>query len=201
MLMNISFISPKICRLRALIKPLFFVILLALQGCSKPDVDDYRENNPSFSFKDYFSGPVEGWGLLQDFNGKMVKSFTLQLDCEWQDTKGTIKEVFNWSDGTTTERVWTVEQIADNHFKGCANEMSSQAIGHAAGNVMNWKYELKIPINGELIEFNFDDWTFAIDGNVIINRSRMKKMGFTLGELTVVMKKQNIAPAPASPML
>jgi hypothetical protein len=165
------------------------VFTMFLWGCSKTDVEEYRDNMPNFSFKDFFTGPVEAWGIIQDFNDKMSKSFTIRINGSWDGKAGRIEELFNWSDGTITERVWRIDHVSDHQYKGYTQEMDGEALGHASGNVMNWKYKLNVPINGELIEINFDDWCYAVDQNVIINRSKMKKMGITIGEITIVMKK------------
>ncbi len=177
---------------------IFLSLPLFLSGCSKTDVEDYKDNKPVVQFKEFYSGPVEAWGIIQDFNDKVIRTFTIQINGQWQDNKGSIEEIFHWSDDTTTHRVWHFDQISDHQFKATTDDMDGDAIGIESGNAIYWQYKLKVPINGEVFEFDFEDWSYAIDGEVLINRSKMKKMGITVGNVTIMMKKKNV-PSATSP--
>jgi hypothetical protein len=165
------------------------LLLLLVTSCSKPNVQDYADQHPIFNFKVFFTGIVEAWGIVQDFNGKVINSFTLQINGEWQNNSGLIKESFTWKDGSTTQRTWHLEQVADHQFQGYANESNGIAIGQEAGNAMHWEYDSIIPSNGESATFHFDDWSYVIANDVLINKAKIQKFGLTVGEITIVMKK------------
>ena len=47
-----------------------------------------------------------------------------------------------------------------------------------------------MPIKGKQIKIKFDDWIFKQDDKIAINRAKMTKFGFTVGELTVMFSKE-----------
>ena len=54
---------------------------------------------------------------------------------------------------------------------------------------MNLQYRLKVPIGDQVHEFDCDDWLFLIDDNVVLNKVKMKKFGFTVAELTISFRR------------
>ena len=63
--------------------------------------------------------------------------------------------------------------------------MVSEASGQVAGNAFRWAYTLRLPVDGNTYEVQFDDWMYLIDGRVMLNRATMSKFGFRLGEVTL----------------
>jgi len=48
-----------------------------------------------------------------------------------------------------------------------------------------------VPVDDKSYRLKFDDWMWAMDdGNVVINRSYLKKFGITVAEITIFMQKQ-----------
>jgi hypothetical protein len=164
-------------------------LLILLNGCTEPVVEDYAQNTPRLDLKKYYTGTIEAWGILQNYSGMVTKRFNVKIKGEWEGNKGKLYETFIWHDGTSVERTWNMEQVSENRMIGRADHASGEAIGELAGNAAHWQYRVKIPVNGEDYEFDFDDWMYAITDEVIINRAKMKKFGFTVGELTLFMKK------------
>ena len=67
--------------------------------------------------------------------------------------------------------------------------MVGVAQGQAAGNALNWRYTLRLPVDGRDIEVQFDDWMYLVDERVMINKAVMSKFGVTLGEVTLSFTK------------
>jgi hypothetical protein len=63
------------------------------------------------------------------------------------------------------------------------------ATGEAAGNALRWSYTLKLPVDGKVYEVDFDDWMYLIDDKVMLNKARMSKFGFELGQVTLSFQK------------
>jgi hypothetical protein len=64
------------------------------------------------------------------------------------------------------------------------------AQGVAAGNALNWRYTLKLPVDGKVYEVQFDDWMYLMDDRVMLNKAAMSKFGFHLGEVTLSFYKK-----------
>ncbi len=150
----------------------------------------YAREQPALDLQKYFNGTVDAWGVFQDRSGKVVKRFTVVIDCSWQGDTGTLDEQFTYSDGSKQRRVWTLRKIAADRYIGTADDVVGEAVGTVAGNALRWKYVLQLPVDGKLYQVDFDDWMFLMDERVMLNRAKMSKFGFALGEVTLSFAKR-----------
>ena len=128
--------------------------------------------------------------MFQDRSGEVVKRFHVVIEARWQGNTGTLDERFTWSDGTTSQRVWTLVKEGDGRYSGRADDVIGTAVGEAAGNALRWRYVLALPVDGKTWHVDFDDWMFLMDDKVMLNRSLMSKWGFRLGEVTLSFRKR-----------
>lgn len=163
--------------------------LLALAGCAAGP-DRYREEQPPLDLRSYFNGTIDGWGMFQSRSGEVKKRFHVLIEARWQGATGVLDERFIWSDGTTSRRVWTLTELGRGRYRGRADDVAGDADGHAAGNALNWRYVLRLPVDDKVYEVNFDDWMFLVDQQVMLNRATMSKLGFRLGEVTLAFRKR-----------
>jgi hypothetical protein len=162
-----------------------------LSACSTTDVTQYAQQKPVLDMQQYFNGTIDAWGMFQDRSGTVIKRFTVVMQCSWKDGVGTLDEDFTYSDGTKQKRIWTLRKNASGQFIGTADDVVGEAIGNTAGNVLNWKYVLALPVDGKTYHVNFDDWMFLMDDKVMLNRAVMSKFGFRLGEVTLSFSKRS----------
>jgi len=76
---------------------------LALSACAGPQISDYAAQTPALDLRTYFNGTVDAWGLFTDRSGRVVKRFTVVMDCKWQGDEGVLDEAFTYSDGTRAQ--------------------------------------------------------------------------------------------------
>jgi len=164
--------------------------VLMLSACSTTDVSRYAQEKPALDMQQYFNGTVDAWGMFQDRKGEIVKRFTVVMHCTWQGDVGTLDEDFSYSDGTKQKRVWTLKKQANGQYIGTAADVVGEAVGHVAGNALNWKYVMALPVDDKIYHVNFDDWMFLMDDQVMLNRAVMSKFGFRLGEVTLSFHKR-----------
>jgi hypothetical protein len=168
---------------------LMFTALL-LASCASVTPQDYAAEKPVLDLKTYFNGTLDGHGMFQDRSGKVQRRFTVVIKASWQGDTGTLDEDFVWSDGKKEKRVWTLKKVGPNQYEGTASDVVGKAIGLVAGNALNWKYVLALPVDGTTYHVNFDDWMFLIDERVMLNRAVMSKFGFRLGEVIISFTKR-----------
>jgi len=161
-----------------------------LSACSTTDVSQYAQEKPVLDMQQYFNGTVDAWGMFQDRSGKVVKRFTVVIQCSWKDDVGTLDEDFSYSDGTRQKRVWTLKKGANGQYIGTAADVVGNAIGNTAGNALRWSYVLALPVGDKVYNVNFDDWMFLMDDRVMLNRAVMSKFGLRLGEVTLSFRKR-----------
>ncbi|MBC7917891.1 MAG: DUF3833 domain-containing protein [Rhodoferax sp.] len=161
-----------------------------LAGCSTPQVQDYAGQTPTLELRDYFNGTLDAYGVFTDRSGKVVKRFDVVMTCTWQGDEGTLDEAFTYSDGTKQRRIWRLTRLADGRYTGRADDVVGTAQGQQSGNAFNWKYTLALPVDGRVIEVQFDDWMYLMNDKVMLNRAAMSKWGVGLGEVTLSFSKR-----------
>ncbi|MBE0619415.1 MAG: DUF3833 domain-containing protein [Burkholderiales bacterium] len=163
--------------------------LLVLAGCATPGVDSYRAEKPLLDLRDYFSGSVDGWGMVQDRSGKQLRRFHVVIVCTWNGDTGTLDESFVWSDGKKEKRVWTIVKNGD-RYTGTAADVVGSAAGEAAGNTLRWNYVLRLPADQGGYAVDVDDWMYLVDEDTLLNRSSIKKFGIRFGDITIAFRKR-----------
>lgn len=165
-----------------------------LAGCAGPQITDYAAEKPVLDLRQYFTGTIDAYGIFTDRSGKVVKRFTVEMTCTWTGPPGAevgvLDEAFTYSDGTKDRRVWTLKRGADGKYTGTAGDVLGVANGEVKGNAFRWGYTLKLPVDGKVIEVQFDDWMYLMNDKVMLNKAEMSKYGFKLGEVTLSFVKR-----------
>jgi hypothetical protein len=184
--------SPAVpsARRRAALALLASIALGSLAGCAAaPKPADYAAEKPVLDLRRYFDGKLTAHGMFTDRAGKVVRRFTVDMVGRWQGNQGVLEEDFRYSDGKTERRVWRITAEADGRYTGRADDVLGDAKGQAAGNALNWRYTLKLPVDGSVYEVQFDDWMIQVDERVMLNKATMSKFGIRLGEVTLAFTK------------
>ncbi len=161
-----------------------------LSGCAAPQLADYAGETPRLDLRQYFNGTLDAWGVFTDRAGKVVKRFTVVMQCSWQGDEGVLDEAFTYSDGSRQRRVWRLKQLADGRYTGRAGDVVGEASGQQQGNAFHWRYTLALPVDGKVYEVEMDDWMYLMDGRVMLNKASMSKFGVRLGEVTLSFTKR-----------
>ncbi len=161
-----------------------------LSACSTPQIDDYAKEKPVLELDKYFNGTLDAYGVFTDRSGQVVKRFTVVMDCTWNGNNGVLDEAFTYSDGTKQRRVWRLTRHADGRFTGQADDVVGLANGQQRGNAFYWTYTLALPVDGNIINVQFDDWMYLMNDKVMLNKASMSKWGVGLGEVTLSFVKR-----------
>ena len=171
-------------------KGLLLMLTLLTAGCAAVAPSDYAAEQPVLDLERYFDGTVDGWGMVQDRSGKVLRRFYVRIDATWRDGVGTLDESFDWSDGKKERRVWTIAKAADGRYTGRAGDVIGEAMGAAAGNALQWKYVLKLPAEQGGYEVALDDWMYLVDEDTMLNRSVITKFGIRFADITIAFRKR-----------
>lgn len=149
----------------------------------------YKSETPKFDMKKYFNGDIEAWGVFQDFKGKVSNRFYVRMKASWNGNVGTLKEDFKFHDGTVQQRTWVITLTDENNFTATAGDVIGPAKGEIYGNAIRMQYVLALPVKGKTYNLSMDDWMYLMDEEYVINKTKMKKFGVTVGELTLFFRK------------
>ena len=168
---------------------IFAIAALMIAGCASVQVTDYAQEKPKFDLREYFNGRVTAHGVVQDRSGKIIRRMTVDMTGTWVGDTGTLVEDFTYADGKMDRRIWTIKKRGDRYI-GTAADVVGEAIGEAAGNALNWKYVLALPVDDKVYNVDFDDWMWQLDDKVMMNRAVFSKFGFKVGEVLITFYKQ-----------
>ena len=169
-------------------KLLLLISSLILFGCSQ-QISDYSDSHDKFDIKNFFDGSLQAKGMVLDSSGTVTRRFSVEMIANWVGDQGTLQEWFEFDDGEKTERTWIITQHADGHYSGTAGDIVGVAQGESGGFAVHWDYQLDLTVDESQYRVTFDDWLYQIDAQVVINRSYIKKWGFTVGEVILVISK------------
>ncbi|MCL4689604.1 MAG: DUF3833 family protein [Burkholderiales bacterium] len=163
---------------------------LALAGCATVAPQDYAREKPVLDLREYFTGRVDAWGVVQDRSGRILKRMVVEIDGAWKGDTGTLDERFTYADGTKETRVWTIRKDG-NRYTGTAADVVGEARGKAAGNALRWNYVLDARREGGgTIHLDMDDWMWLVDERTLVNRTTFSKFGIRFGEVTIFFRKR-----------
>jgi len=180
-------------------------VLALLMGCSTMEPKDFAGREPELVLEEYFAGRTRAWGIFQDRFGNLRRQFTVDIKGSWRNGELTLVEDFVYADGETDRRVWRIRKLDAHRYEGRADDVIGTAAGEAYGNAVNWRYALVLDFGGQSWTVRFDDWMFLQPDGVLINRATVSKLGITLGQVTLVFRKNGPAadaahtPAPEGP--
>ena len=160
-----------------------------LAGCATIAPQDYAKETPKLDLSTYFNGRVDGWGMVQDRSGKVLRRMVVELDCKWNGNEGVLDESFQWSDGKTEKRVWKIRKDGD-RYVGKAGDVVGEALGEAAGNALQWQYVLALPAEVGGYHVRMDDWMWMVDDRTLTNRTTMTKFGVKVAEISLFFRKR-----------
>ena len=167
-----------------------FVTVLLLAGCTRVDPAAYRDEKPALDLYRYFDGTVDAWGYFADRSGAVVKRFKVEIRGRVENGALVLDEDFRYSDGTTSRRVWTITRSADGRYRGTAADVVGDAQGVVSGNALHWTYVLALEVDGSTWNLDVDDWMYLQDGQVMLNKSVMRKFGIRVGEVILAFRRR-----------
>lgn len=175
---------------------LVLFLALVLTGCGSMKPQDFAQKHPRFDVFDYFEGNSRAWGIFEDRFGKLRRQFTVDITGTVRDDVLTLVEDFVYDDGETDRRIWTIRKTDEHAYEGQADDVLGTAIGSQYGNALNWSYDMDLRVGDGTWRVRFDDWMFLQPDGVLVNRARVRKWGFELGEVTLFFTKpQSVAQA------
>jgi len=166
---------------------LFSMIFLSF-SCSI-NQEEYKKNQPNLNIKEYLNGNLEAFGIVKNWRGKVIRRFNVKMKGVWNDNQGVLTESFIFDDGKTEERNWLIDFKSNNKFTAKAKDVIGVANGTQIGNSLKMIYILEIQVDGKPIEVKVEDWMYLINENQLINESKLKKFGITVGYLTIGFNK------------
>lgn len=169
-----------------------FVLLAACTG--KPSFEDPSLSDRKLNLEEFFDGDVVAYGQFQDVLGTVRRSFVVDVSGEWDGETLRLQEDFVYEDGSTEQRVWTLQKTGPDSWQGTADGVIGVATGQEQDNRFNWQYEIDLPIpaadgTSETMRVTFDDWMWLLSEDRLFNRAYVKRYGIDIGDVSISFEK------------
>ena len=133
----------------------------------------------------YFDGRFYAHGVFIDRSKQIRRRFTADIFAHATENKTDITESFKFDDGETEQRIWTLTRLSGTRIEGVTEDLSGKAIGMINGPTLHMRYDFFLNISGRRIKFAFDDMMICQDQDHLLNKARISKFGFYIGELVI----------------
>jgi len=168
---------------------IFLLSLGLLQSCSSVPVTEYADNSPTMVVEEFFNGSLKAHGIVKDRSGKVTRYFNASIKADWVDGVGTLDEVFKFDDGEEQNRIWKLTRDQSGGYVGTANDVVGSSALEVSGNSLFLDYVLRIPYDDGTLDLHIDDRMYLVSDRVLINESVMTKWGVKVGQITLVIEK------------
>lgn len=167
---------------------LAFTLLLA--ACTgKPNPDDAPLSDRKFALEEFFEGELIAYGQFQDVLGTVRRRFEVQIEGTWDGTTLTLVEDFIYADGTTEQRIWSLQKTGEDTWQGTAPGVIGVANGIEKDDTFNWQYLINLPVPDGTLRVRFDDWMWQLSEDRLLNIAYMKRFGVDIGSVTITFEK------------
>lgn len=167
------------------------VALLVLAGCTgKPNADDALLSDRTLNLEEFFEGRVVAYGQFQDVFGTVRRRFDVEINGTWDGETLTLVEDFVYEDGSTEQRIWTLEKTGEDTWRGTAPGVIGTATGVERGDTFNWQYTIDLPVPDGTLRVTFDDWMWLLSEDRLLNRAYMSRAGIDIGDVIIAFEKR-----------
>ena len=169
----------------------YLITVLSLVGCSiAPSLSDPNLSDQELDLEEFFDGAITAYGQFQNVVGNVSRRFTVGIKAEVTGKTLTLVEDFWYTNGTTEQRIWTLNKVESNKWIGAADGVVGTARGEESGDMFYWKYTIDLPIPDGETRVTFDDYMWLLADDRMLNKAYMSKLGVPLGEVTIMFEKQ-----------
>ena len=168
---------------------LLILCLSFISGCASVSVEDYAKNQPVMDVREFFNGNLTAHGIVKNRSGKVIRYFNADIIASWIDGVGKLDETFVFDDGEEQKRIWIIRPDGSGSFSATANDVIGVSKMNVSGNSLFMQYVLRIPYDDDILDLKIDDRMYRVSDRVVINESTMRKWGFEVGKIILVIEK------------
>ena len=154
-------------------------------------INEYESVKKPFDIKEYFSGTIIAWGIIQDYSNKVNKRFCVEVVGTWEGDKGTLAETFYFDgEDELSYRNWQLNKLDNGNYTGIAEDVLGEAQGVHKGFAFHFQYNLLLTLGEATYEVSMDDWMYQLDDYKVINKTSMHKFGVKVADITLFFDKK-----------
>lgn len=168
---------------------LLVLCLTLVSACASVSVEDYQKNQPRMDVREFFDGNLSAHGIVKNRSGEVIRYFNATIIASWKNGVGKLDETFYFDDGEEQKRIWVIQPDGSGNFSATANDVIGSSKMNVSGNSLFMQYILRIPYEDDTLDLQIDDRMYRVSDRVVINESTMRKWGFEVGKIVLVIEK------------
>ncbi|WP_224813521.1 DUF3833 domain-containing protein [Hasllibacter sp. MH4015] len=171
-------------------KILIVLALVSLAACGRPSLGDPTLSGRQLNLEEFFDGRLTAYGQFQDVFGEVRRRFEVDIRGTWDGQTLRLVEDFVYDDGSTEQRIWTLQQTGNGGWQGTAPGVIGVATGQEVGDTFNWTYTIDLPLpDRDPLRVTFDDWMWLLSEDRVLNRAYMSRFGVPIGEVIITFER------------
>lgn len=164
--------------------------LIGLTACSNHS-SSTESLKPFIPLESFFNGKLTAQGLVKNRQGEITRTFHADINASWTaEGIGTLDEQFLFDDGEKQQRIWTLKRQDSQHYSATANDVEGEHLLTVTGRHLKMKYPLSIRYKNKPLTLSVDDRLYIVNDSTLLNESTLKKFGFKVGSILLVIQKQ-----------
>ena len=168
---------------------LLVLCLTLVSACASVSVEDYEKNQPRMDVREFFDGNLSAHGIVKNRSGEVIRYFNATIIASWDDDVGELDETFYFDDGEEQKRIWILQPDGSGNLSATANDVIGAGQMQVSGNSIFMNYKLRIAYDDDTLDLYIDDRMYRVSDRVVINESTMRKWGFEVGKIILVIEK------------
>lgn len=163
----------------------FALIALSLAACAgAPE----RASGPRLDIAAYFDRNLRGSGVIER-GGEITQRFDMEVTGQVEGDRLTLRETFLFPDKPDFTRTWRLSRTAPGEWKGSAENVRGQTVIRVENGVARMAYVAEFPTDdGSTISLRFDQRLYMMEGETVINVSKLSKFLIPVGTVTVIFR-------------
>lgn len=168
---------------------LLFVSLGLLQAGCSPGTEDFVRPGPPLVPEAFFDGGLKADALVIDRFGITRDVFAMELTGRWDGEVLMLDERFQFEDGHTGRRLWSIRKVSDTRYEGTAEDVEGIGVGTLKGNALHWRFTAPLRPGDPDTMGEVDQWMMLQPSGVLLTRSVLRRWGFRVADAVLVFRR------------
>ena len=127
--------------------------------------------------------------MFIDRFGVVKRLFTMLATGTTAASSISLHETFNYNNGDVEDCIRHISKRSDNRFEGRTDDLASDFIVTVHGPLFSWSYHVYVKMFGHRLKVHFDDVMVRLTPDTVLNRARVTKWGFLLGDVHLTFQR------------
>ena len=173
---------------------LTFTILLEIASAETTQrrVNGFVASGPKFDPMQFFTGHTSSHGVFENRAGDPTKVVRTETRSRLVNGELHMEQDLFVQGSPRQHRSWRMRRLDAHHFEATANDIVGTARGVASGNHFRWTFTLALKPGNPLFNVRMSqDMYLQPDGRTMINRTRIRKLGVVVAQVTEQFRRDN----------